>query len=134
MTRVEGLTRSFGDFTAVDDVSFQIGAREIVGLLSHNGGGKTTIMKMLAGFLEPTAGAIEIDGLDIKNAREAIQKKIGYLPKNYPVYPEKVMEYAPCVATALLNEGCWLYGLKPEQRTLESVFIEASMQQGGFCT
>ena len=53
MIQVENLTRRYGDFIAVDDVSFEIGRGEIVGLLGHNGAGKTTIMKMLTGFLEP---------------------------------------------------------------------------------
>ncbi len=88
MISVNGLVRTYGDFTAVDDVSFQIGQGEIVGLLGHNGAGKTTIMKMLTGFLEPTGGSITIDGLDISQEREAIQRKIGYLPENCPVYPE----------------------------------------------
>ena len=80
MIRVERLTRRYGDFTAVDDVSFHIGRGEIVGLLGHNGAGKTTIMKMLTGYLEPTAGSIHIDGLDIRQHRRAIQARIGYLP------------------------------------------------------
>jgi len=88
MISVNGLVRTYGDFTAVDDVSFQIGQGEIVGLLGHNGAGKTTIMKMLTGFLEPTGGSITIDGLDISQERETIQRKIGYLPENCPVYPE----------------------------------------------
>lgn len=54
MINVEHLTRKYGDFTAVDDVSFAIGQGEIVGLLGHNGAGKTTIMKMMTGYLEPT--------------------------------------------------------------------------------
>ena len=61
MIQVENLTRRYGDFIAVDDVSFEIGRGEIVGLLGHNGAGKTTIMKMLTGFLEPTGGTINID-------------------------------------------------------------------------
>ena len=65
MIRVRALTRTYGDLTAVDQVSFEIGTGEIVGLLGHNGAGKTTIMKMLTGYLEPTGGRIEIDGLDI---------------------------------------------------------------------
>ena len=56
MIRAQNLVRCYGSTTAVDDVSFDIGRGEIVGLLGHNGSGKTTIMKMLTGFLEPTAG------------------------------------------------------------------------------
>ena len=62
--RVEALTRTYGDRTAVDQVSFEIGRGEIVGLLGRNGAGKTTIMKMLTGCLEPTGGSIEIDGME----------------------------------------------------------------------
>ncbi|RWX43347.1 ABC-2 type transport system ATP-binding protein, partial [Candidatus Electrothrix aarhusensis] len=94
MIKVEHLTRKYGDFTAVDDVSFAIGQGEIVGLLGHNGAGKTTIMKMMTGYLEPTEGNITVDELDIGKHRRKIQKKIGYLPENCPVYPEMtVLEY-----------------------------------------
>ncbi len=94
MIRVESLTRTYGELRAVDRVSFEIGQGEIVGLLGHNGAGKTTIMKMLTGFLEPTGGAIEIDGLDIATDREAVQARIGYLPENDPLYPEMtVIDY-----------------------------------------
>lgn len=88
MINVENITRTYGDFTAVDDVSFEISSGEIVGLLGHNGAGKTTIMKMMTGYLEPTSGTITIDGLDITADRQGIQQKIGYLPENCPVYPE----------------------------------------------
>ena len=94
MINVEHLTRKYGDLTAVDDVSFEIGQGEIVGLLGHNGAGKTTIMKMMTGYLEPTQGKIRIDSLDVGRDRRKIQKKIGYLPENCPVYPEMtVMDY-----------------------------------------
>ncbi len=94
MIKVEHLTRKYGDFTAVDDVSFEIGQGEIVGLLGHNGAGKTTIMKMMTGYLEPTEGNILVDEMDIGKQRRKIQKKIGYLPENCPVYPEMtVLDY-----------------------------------------
>lgn len=63
MIHVDHLTRTYGPLKAVDDVSFSIGPGEIVGLLGHNGAGKTTIMKMMTGFLEPTAGTIRVDQL-----------------------------------------------------------------------
>jgi ABC-2 type transport system ATP-binding protein len=86
--------------TAVDQVSFDIGTGEIVGLLGHNGAGKTTIMKMLTGFLEPTGGSIEIDGLDISTERAAVQQRIGYLPENDPLYYEMtVIDYLDYAAT-----------------------------------
>ncbi|MEE4298087.1 MAG: ABC transporter ATP-binding protein [Pseudomonadales bacterium] len=88
MIRVEGLTRRYGEFTAVRDVSFEIERGEVVGLLGHNGAGKTTIMKMLTGYLEPDAGSIRVDGLTHGPDTRAIQARIGYLPENCPVWPE----------------------------------------------
>lgn len=94
MIKVAGLTRKFADFTAVDRVSFEIQTGEVVGLLGHNGAGKTTIMKMMTGFLEPTEGLITIDGLNVQTDRLAVQRLIGYLPENCPVYPEMtVIDY-----------------------------------------
>ncbi len=88
MIAVEHLTRTYGPLKAVDNLSFRIGAGEIVGLLGHNGAGKTTVMKMLTGFLEPTGGAISVDGLEMAANRRAIQARIGYLPENCPAYTE----------------------------------------------
>ena len=100
MIQVEHLTRRYGDLMAVDDVSFHIGHGEIVGLLGHNGAGKTTIMKMMTGFLEPTSGSIRIDNLEIGDDTRAIQQRIGYLPENCPVYPEMtVIDYLDYQAT-----------------------------------
>ncbi len=94
MIKVSDLCRSYGDFKAVDHVSATIERGEVVGLLGHNGAGKSTIMKMMTGFLEPTAGTISIDGLQIGKDTPSIQQRIGYLPENCPVWPEmNVMEY-----------------------------------------
>ncbi len=110
MIRVEALTRTYGGLTAVDQVSFEIGTGEIVGLLGHNGAGKTTIMKMLTGYLEPTGGSIEIDGLDINTEREAVQQRIGYLPENDPLYYDMtVIDYLDYAAT--------LHGVPDAERT-----------------
>ena len=94
MIEVEHLTRRYGETVAVDDVSFGIGRGEVVGLLGHNGAGKTTIMKMITGFLEPTAGKIRVDGKEIGCDTRQIQRRIGYLPENCPVWPEMtVIDY-----------------------------------------
>jgi ABC-2 type transport system ATP-binding protein len=109
MIEVQGLSRSYGDLRAVDGVSFDIGRGEVVGLLGHNGAGKTTIMKMLTGFLEPDAGEIRIDGLDIAADRRAVQRRIGYLPENCPLYPEMtVIDY--------LDYQAALHGTGPQDR------------------
>jgi ABC-2 type transport system ATP-binding protein len=111
MIQIEQLSRKYGDFTTVDEVSFEISPGEIVGLLGHNGAGKTTIMKMMTGYLEPTSGTITIDGLDIADSRREIQKKIGYLPENCPVYPEMT-------TLAYLEYSAALHGARPPEQFL----------------
>lgn len=94
MIQVEHLSRHYGETAAVRDVSFSIDRGEVVGLLGHNGAGKTTIMKMLTGYLEPTSGSIQVDGLSMGEDTRAIQSRIGYLPENCPLWPEqRVIDY-----------------------------------------
>lgn len=94
MISVSNLSRSYGSTIAVDNVSFEITNGEVVGLLGHNGAGKTTIMKMITGFIEPSSGSVEVDGLVLGENTVGIQKKIGYLPENCPVWPEmRVTDY-----------------------------------------
>ena len=88
LIQFEHITRKFNDFIAVDDVSFSIGQGEIVGLLGHNGAGKTTIMKLLTGYLEPTQGNIFVDGLAIDSDLPSIQSRLGYLPENCPLWSD----------------------------------------------
>lgn len=100
MIKAESLTRTYGKIVAVDNVSFQIEHGEIVGLLGHNGAGKTTIMKMLTGYLEPTTGIATVNGVDVASNRIEVQQNTGYLPENCPVYPDmKVLDYLDYIAT-----------------------------------
>lgn len=91
MIQVTSLSRNYGRFRAIDHVNFTIQKGEVVGLLGHNGAGKTTIMRMLTGYLEPCAGSIVVDGLEIESHKQGIQKQIGYLPENCPVWPEMIV-------------------------------------------
>ncbi len=110
MIDVEGVTRRFGDFTAVAEVSFRIQPGEIVGLLGHNGAGKTTLMKMITGFLEPTEGVIRVDGKPVAEDPHRAKSRIGYLPENCPLYPDMtVMEY--------LDFQAGLHGVAPAERS-----------------
>ncbi len=110
MIKIDKLTRRYGQFVAVDEVSFQIARGEVVGLLSHNGAGKTTIMRMLTGFLEPTSGSIQIDTLTMGRDTAAIQRRIGYLPENCPSWPEmSVVEF--------LEYQALLHEVPPERRS-----------------
>lgn len=117
MLKIEQLRRTYGDFVAVDDVSFSIDKGEIVGLLGHNGAGKTTIMKMISGYLEPSVGTIEIDGLDITQQRSKAQQGIGYLPEVLPIYPE--MTVADYLDYAASLKG--LTGLKARKEIRRAV-------------
>jgi len=85
---VEGLSKRYGDFEAVRDLSFRIGAGEVVGFLGPNGSGKTTTMRMLTGFIPPTDGRIRIAGFDVFAEGLEARRSIGYLPETPPLYPE----------------------------------------------
>ncbi|NKC01358.1 MAG: ATP-binding cassette domain-containing protein [Pseudomonadales bacterium] len=88
MIEARQLVRRYGEFAAVDGVSFSISPGEVVGLLGHNGAGKTTIMKMLTGYIEPSSGEVLVDGIDVQSEPLAVQAKMGYLPESLPIYPE----------------------------------------------
>ena len=90
--RVSGLTKRFGAFTAVDDVSFEVGTGEIFGFLGPNGAGKTTTIKMLTGLLHPTSGTAEIAGLSILRDLEALKSRIGYMSQLFSLYADLTVE------------------------------------------
>jgi ABC-2 type transport system ATP-binding protein len=84
----EGLTRRFGDFVAVDDVSFQVARGEIFGFLGPNGAGKTTTMKMLTGLVQPSAGRGVVAGFDVATDGESIRRNIGYMSQLFSLYDD----------------------------------------------
>ncbi len=88
LIEIERLTKRFGTFTAVDDVSFSVARGEVLGFLGPNGAGKSTTMKMLAGFVTPTAGTARICGHDVGTDSLAARKCLGFLPEGAPTYPE----------------------------------------------
>ena len=83
---VEGLTKRFGDFTAVNSISFDVGKGEIFGFLGANGAGKTTAMKMLIGISKPTSGKADVAGFDVSTQPEEIKKSIGYMSQKFSLY------------------------------------------------
>lgn len=91
MIHIENLTKSFKDVKAVRDLSFDIQQGEIVGLLGPNGAGKTTTMRLMTGFLAPDSGSVSIDGVAVSEQATEIQKHIGYLPENNPLYKEMLV-------------------------------------------
>jgi len=92
MIELSHVSRNFGTFRAVNDVSFSIPTGQIVGLLGPNGAGKTTTMRMITGFLSPSDGKILIDGTDISEAPVEAKKKIGYMPESAPLYSDMIVE------------------------------------------
>ena len=92
MIEVSNVSRIFGTFRAVNDVSFSIPTGQIVGLLGPNGAGKTTTMRMITGFLKPTSGTIKIDGTDITENPVESKRKIGYMPESAPLYGDMIVD------------------------------------------
>jgi len=88
MIETEGLSKYYGDFIAVEDLSFKIRKGEVVAFLGPNGAGKSTTMKMLTGFLAPSAGNAMVCGLEVASNRREVANRIGYLPENGPLYEE----------------------------------------------
>lgn len=101
MIQVSHLTKYYGDFLAVNDLSFEIGDGHVYGFLGPNGAGKSTTMNIMTGCLSPTDGTVTIGGFDILEQPEAAKKLIGYLPEQPPLYPgETPQEYLTFVGEA----------------------------------
>src|SRR6202171_1644556 len=92
MIEVKNLTKVYGNFVAVKDVSFKAESGSILGFLGPNGAGKTTTIRIITGYMPATAGTVLIDGLDIFSQSHEARRKIGYLPKTPPLYPDMRVE------------------------------------------
>lgn len=86
MIEVKNISKKYGNFIAVDNISFEVNDHEIVGFLGPNGAGKTTTMNMITGFIEPTEGEIIINGFNISKNPNKAKKQMGYMPENVPLY------------------------------------------------
>jgi ABC-2 type transport system ATP-binding protein len=122
---VKGVTKYYGKQKALDNVSFSINTREIVGFLGPNGAGKSTMMKIITGFIPASSGKVMVNGVDAGSDDISIRNTIGYLPENNPLYPEMyVREYLGFVASfynlstpkeVAVNNIIGVTGLTPEQ-------------------
>ena len=88
MIEVKNLVKQYGEFRAVNDISFTIEEGKIYGFLGPNGAGKSTTMNMITGYLSPTSGTVRVNGYDIADEPEKAKSQIGYLPEIPPVYPD----------------------------------------------
>jgi ABC-type multidrug transport system ATPase subunit len=119
MIEIDGLTKRFGGFTAVDHVSFSVGKGSIFGFLGPNGSGKTTLIRMLCGILEPSDGTARIGGHDIIKEGEAIKEMIGYMSQQFSLYDELTTEENLTFAGRLYG----LHGRKLNERRDEMTKI-----------
>lgn len=92
MIELTGLTRRFGEKTVVDSLTFTVAEGEVLGFLGPNGAGKSTTMKMLTGFLAPSAGSVKVEGFDIQRQSLEARRLIGYLPEGAPGYGDMTVE------------------------------------------
>jgi len=105
---VRNLSRRFGQFLAVDDVSFDVGHGEIFGFLGANGAGKSTTIRMLCGLLRPSGGTAVVSGLDVKRDPEGVKRRIGYMSQRFSLYETLTVEEN-------IQFFAGLYGLSPDR-------------------
>jgi ABC-2 type transport system ATP-binding protein len=113
---VRGLTRRFGDFTAVDDLTLAIGDGEVFGFLGPNGAGKTTTIRMLTGLLHPTDGTATVAGLSVDRETARVKRIIGYMSQKFSLYTDLTVE-----ENIALYAG--LYGVRGQRRTERTAWV-----------
>ncbi|QDT70020.1 putative ABC transporter ATP-binding protein YxlF [Planctomycetes bacterium MalM25] len=124
MIEADGLTKYYGDFAATRDVSFKIRQGEVAAFLGPNGAGKSTTMKLLTGYLSPSAGSAKIAGYSTSSERIEASKRLGYLPENGPLYPDMT----PRTLLKFFGQARGMTGSKLRSRTeqvIEQCRLEA---------
>ena len=128
MIKVQNLAKSFGTKRAVDGVSFSVERGEVLGFLGPNGAGKSTTMRMITGFIPPTAGSVSVGGFDIVDNPIQARRLIGYLPENAPAYTDMTVN-------GFLHFAAEIRGLRGETKTravnrvVEMCFLESVLHQ-----
>jgi ABC-2 type transport system ATP-binding protein len=113
---VRHLTRRFGDFTAVDDVSFEVGTGEIFGFLGSNGAGKSTTIRMLCGLLKPTSGTAFVGSADVSRDPEGVKRRIGYMSQRFSLYEKLTVDQN-------ITFFGGIYGLHPDRLEARRQFV-----------
>jgi ABC-2 type transport system ATP-binding protein len=125
MIRVEGLTKTYGDFKALNQVSFEINRGEIVGFLGPNGAGKSTTLRILTGYISPSSGTAWLAGQNISEMNESYREHVGYLPEGAPLYPEmsvsRFLLFVAKIRQIPSSERCAAVDLVINQCGLESM-------------
>ncbi len=122
MIEVKNVTKKYGSFVAVDNISFDIKEGEIVGFLGPNGAGKSTTMNMITGFIEPTEGTILVNGYDIQKKARKAKKEIGYMPEGVPLYNDlTVKEFISYMADLKLVKR------KEKKQVIENVMEDTNL-------
>ncbi len=128
MIKVQNLAKSFGTKRAVDGVSFSVERGEVLGFLGPNGAGKSTTMRMITGFIPPTAGSVSVGGFDIVDNPIQARRLLGYLPENAPAYTDMTVN-------GFLHFAAEIRGLRGETKTravnrvVEMCFLESVLHQ-----
>lgn len=117
MVEIKNLRKQFGPFVAVDDISFKVEKGEVLGFLGPNGAGKSTSMKMITGFLAPTAGSVTVNGYNIASQPLEAKRCIGYLPEGAPAYPDMT----PAAFLNFIAAIRGLQGAEKERRIAEVI-------------
>ena len=121
---VRGLTRRFGAFVAVSDLTFDVRQGEIFGFLGSNGAGKSTTIRMLCGLLRPTAGAARVGGIDVGRDPEAVKQRIGYMSQRFSLYEKLTVDQN-------INFFGGIYGLSDERLAARRAFVLDMAGLGG---
>ena len=121
---VRGLTRRFGAFVAVTDLTFDVGQGEIFGFLGSNGAGKSTTIRMLCGLLRPTAGTARVGGIDVGRDPEAVKQRIGYMSQRFSLYEKLTVDQN-------INFFGGIYGLSDERLAARRAFVLDMAGLGG---
>lgn len=120
----EQLSKKFGDFTAVDAITFDVRAGEIFGFLGANGAGKTTAMKMLTGLMRPTSGRAEVAGFDVYRHPEQIKQRIGYMSQRFSLYEDLTVR-----ENIEFYGGIYGLGFKQLRQKIKSLVAELGLQE-----